>query len=539
MSSPFSPTLVKFAGRGNDEDGVAWGKFRTGIKGCPSIVVPLADLNTGASELWRRLGDAGIAVTSFDKKNILAQVQSPHNADRTFLVVRSPGWSRGYVTPTRVFGGPSSAIERDFGDLDLRKYRVQGTLEEWQSQVLSLCTGNSRLMFAIMCAFAGPLLELLGVGSFGFQIFGESSTGKTILLIVAGSVWGCRVGASSHLGFLETWGTTLEGGARYGRMHKDGFAPLDEIRQAGTDRDLAKLIPTFIMRLAQGTTKNQLVSVGGRGDWRLVYLGSSNLSLAQIFAAGGLVFDDAYRVRFPDIPGDAGRGYGAFEDIHGFASAAEFAKAAHAGACAYFGTASEAYLKSLATDRYNRRDWLVSRLRHATANYCAAAPAGSAADGRITDHFAVVYAAGVLARHYGILPWTREQIAWAVRTCHLAHLRHFHVEHAALDPIAAVRSYIAANLAHFRKIPDPTISEAEFAKIPGLIYTPPSGATEYAIATRTFQRCFAHLNYRRVLRALDAAGLLVRTGDRDVSKVPIRADGRTWVYRVRGVILDP
>jgi putative DNA primase/helicase len=231
-----------------------------------------------------------------------------------------------------VFGPPPCIIERDFGDLDLRKYRSAGTLAQWQDQVLLLCAGNSRLMFAIMCAFAGPLLGILGIGSFGFQLFGPTSIGKTIVLIVGGSVWGCRVGASSQLGFLETWATTQEGVERYGRTHKDSLLGLDETRSAGTDREVGKLIATFIMRLAQGTTKNRLV-VMGQGDWRSVYLGSSNLSLVEAFLAAGLLFDDAYRVRFPDIRGDAGHGYGAFENIHGRADAGTFAKELQARAC--------------------------------------------------------------------------------------------------------------------------------------------------------------------------------------------------------------
>jgi len=101
------------------------------------------------------------------------------------------------------------------------------------------------------------------------------------------------------------------------------------------------------MRLAQGTPKNRLIRAGS-GDWRLVYLGSSNLSLAEMFATADLNFDDAYRVRFPDIPADAGRGLGVFEDIHGFPDGADFAKQLHTKAITYFGIASDYFLERLA-----------------------------------------------------------------------------------------------------------------------------------------------------------------------------------------------
>jgi putative DNA primase/helicase len=293
------------------------------------------------------------------------------------------------------------------------------------------------------------------------------------------------------------------------------------------------------MRLAQGTTKNRLV-VMGQGDWRSVYLGSSNLSLVEAFLAAGLLFDDAYRVRFPDIRGDAGHGYGAFENIHGRADAGTFAKELQARACTYFGAASEAYLERLAKDRHNRRDWLVTGLRRTMARYRALVSAGSAADGRITDLFAVIYAAAMLARHYGILLWTPEQIAWAVLTCQRAHHQSVAESQTKFDPIAAVQSYIAEHLSSFRKVPDPSITRQEFERGAGFIYTDRYGATEYLVPPAVFSREFAALNSHRVMRALVTSNLLVRTGDKHVSKAPIRSsttDGREYVYRVRGRIL--
>jgi hypothetical protein len=390
MSHPFSPARIRFGGYGKDGDRVVWARFWTGGPGSPSVVVPVSDLSTGSIELWRKFGDHGFVLTPADKQAILKKVQ-PYPGKPLFSVVQSIGWHQGYVTPSKVFGAPSYTVERQFGGLDLAKYRSSGSLSHWQKNVLSLYMGNSRLMFAVLCALAGPVLEILGVGSFGVQLFGPSSIGKTIALIVGGSVWGCRVGASSHLGFLATWSTTPEGVETYGREHKDCFLPVDETRLAGNDRQLGNLVSKFIMRLAQGTTKNSLIRVGS-GDWRLVYLGSSNLSLAEMFAAAGLDFDDAYRVRFPDIPADAGRGLGVFEDLHGSPDAADFANELRTRAITHFGTASEHFLEPLARDRRDRFDWLRSGLQRAVARYRDAYPVSSAADGRVADNFARVFA---------------------------------------------------------------------------------------------------------------------------------------------------
>jgi putative DNA primase/helicase len=544
MPHPFSTAQIRFEDYGLDQKGDTWVRFRIGESPSQFVAASLADINVAVPELWRRFGNAGFTLNRADQKALLEQVYGAGSivGRRHFLVVSGIGWESGrFVLPHRVFGAPAYTIERNFGDLDLRKYRSAGTLLDWQDQVLPLCAGNSRLMFAIICAFVGPLLEILGIGSFGFQLFGSSSIGKTIVLIVAGSVWGCRIGSGSHLGFLATWATTPEGVERYGREHNHSFFPLDESRLAGNDREMGKLISTFIMRLAEGAGKNRLVQVGPGSDWLTVYLGSSNLSLIEMFLAAGLTFDDAYRVRFPDIVADAGCGYGAFENIHGFSNAADFAKELQARAPKYFGTASETYLEQLATDNHDRGDWLRSSLQREMERYRALAPAGSVVGDRITDHFSVVYAAGMLAHHYGILPWTRKQIAWAVQSCERAHHQAVAQSQTRLDPIAAVRSYVENNLTRFRQVPDSSITDREFSDSPGFIYTDPHGSLEYAIPPKVFARTVAPLNVGDVLRALDAAVLLVRGPDKYVSKVPIRnstTEGRKFVYRIRSTILD-
>lgn len=539
MSETFSVSEIRFDGHGIDKNQTVWVRFWLGGPGSPSVVCPVSDLNADPSKLWRRFGELGIHLRQADKKSVLEKIGPYRPGGRRFGVTHSIGWSTGYVTPSKVFGAPPCIVERDFGDLDVRKYRSAGTLEQWQADILPLCAGNSRLIFALACAFAGPLLKILGEGSFGFQLSGPSSIGKTIIMIVAGSVWGCRIGASAHLGFAESWATTLEGVERYARAANDALLLLDETRAAGTGRKIGELVATFIMRLAEGVTKNRLIT-NGAGDWRTVYLGSSNPSLIQMFAAADLNFDDAYRVRFPDIPADAGRGFGAFEHIHGFGSAAEFANELRRRATTSFGAASEYYLKRLARDEHRRRASVVKWLNRRIAEYHDLIPAGSAADGRITKSFAIVYAAGLLARHYGILPWAPKQIGWAVRRCELAHRRFAAGARVALDPIAAVRTYIADNRPRFRSVPDPNITAAELPTIPGFIYTDRTGATEYLISQPVFTRQFAHLGQRRVLRALDDAGFLIRMGNKHVSKAPIRssdATGRRYVYRFRGAIL--
>jgi hypothetical protein len=198
-------------------------------------------------------------------------------------------------------------------------------------------------------------------------------------------------------------------------------------------------------------------------------------------------------------------------------------------------------LSRLADDRRERSDWLRTELERQMAGYRRVYPAASGADGRIADHFAALFATGMLGKHYGVVDWSAKQIAWAVRRCELAHLEWAGQSRAKFDPVAAIRSYIRQNLADFRKVPDPSITDREFVTTPGFIYTGRHKAIEYVIAPPVLDHQLAHIGIRRTLGALDAAGFLVRTGDKYVSKVPIRSsatDGRKFAYRIRASILS-
>jgi hypothetical protein len=101
--------------------------------------------------------------------------------------VEKTGWFDGvFVMPERtigqsqnnervVFGGPSGKAN----------YAEAGTLEEWKKEVAARASGNSRLIFAISVAFAGPVADLLQEEPGGFHFVGPSSIGKSTALYLA------------------------------------------------------------------------------------------------------------------------------------------------------------------------------------------------------------------------------------------------------------------------------------------------------------------------------------------------------------------
>ena len=66
----------------------------------------------------------------------------------------------------------------------------KGTLKEWQDNIAKLAKNNSNLCCALYTAFTPIFFTPLNREGVILHFFGESSKGKSVMLGVAGSVWG-------------------------------------------------------------------------------------------------------------------------------------------------------------------------------------------------------------------------------------------------------------------------------------------------------------------------------------------------------------
>jgi putative DNA primase/helicase len=121
------------------------------------------------------------------------------------LTVAHVGWhKRLFVLPNGSFGqGTEKAILKRPSEIQ-HAYRKAGTLIEWQNSIAKYAVGDSRLELGISIAFAGPLMQLVGMDGGGFHLRGDTSTGKTTALRMAASVWG----GGDLGGYIRRWRTT-------------------------------------------------------------------------------------------------------------------------------------------------------------------------------------------------------------------------------------------------------------------------------------------------------------------------------------------
>lgn len=109
----------------------------------------------------------------------------------------------------------------------------------------------------------------------GFHFRGDSSTGKSTALFVAGSVWG----GDGTNGFRETWRATSNGFEIVAQSHNHSLLLLDEMKQAN-----AKDVGDIIYTLANGFGKNRMtktISARQKLQWQLLFLSSGELTLSD------------------------------------------------------------------------------------------------------------------------------------------------------------------------------------------------------------------------------------------------------------------
>lgn len=271
---------------------------------------------------------------------------------------------------------------------------------------------NSRLVFVVSCAFTGPLLHLVGMESGGYHFRGDSSTGKTTVLRGSASVWGGP-------DFLQRWRTTDNGLEAIAAQHSDLCLIMDDLIQVDS-----KVAAAIVYMLANGQGKlraNRLGYARPRVEWRLVFLSTGEIGLAEHVEQAGRRSRAGQEVRLLDLPADAGAGLGVFEELHGHGSGALFSKVLEHAACSYYGTAGPAFVQKIIDDRDTVID-IVKELQKQFAREHVPADASGQAH-RAAVRFGLVGAAGEIASHFGVTAWPEGAALQAAEACFQAWLQ--------------------------------------------------------------------------------------------------------------------
>ncbi len=430
--------------------------------------------------------------------------------------VCKPGWyGKSFVLPSGTFG-PQSVIMSHDASSD-RIFEQAGTLDAWRKEVAAVCEGNPTLILAISVVFGSMLLRLVGVNGGGFHLKGDSSTGKTLILLAACSV----LGSPEMGGYLASWNTTQNGLEIQAENRNDLPLILDELKQAKPHA-----IQEMVYMLANGQGKGRMDRDRTQEPpktWRVLVLSSGEKNLTEHAALSGDPANAGAELRMADI--NAGqRKHRAFDDLHGKDGEA-FWKGLNKAINDNHGTAGPAFLEKLTADA--DRDFIEQfatlRKQFAITNSQA---------GRVADRFAVAALGGELASEYGVLPWPK---GTATEACKTLYQEWVTTQGRGNTEDRQILTYLSDFLdAHG----DTRFSDISFGadRTPG----PRAGYYELAGDKRIYLfnkagiKEAAHgYGIERVVMALDSVRALRRNKpDHNQNQYRIRNGGRKWLYTI-------
>jgi putative DNA primase/helicase len=496
------------------------------------VDLPTKEMAGDGATLRERLLSRGLTVRhGKPEREALLDFVMEAKTDARILDVPTVGWHNGvFVTSKDIIGShPSGETVRYAGRLTSSLCATTGTYEGWRDGVAAMAVGNSRLLFAMSIAFAGPLLSLVDAESGAFHFVGSSSIGKTTALVVATSVWG---------GDGNSWRMTDNAAEAIASAHNHAVMCCDEIGQA-----TSKVIDMIVYMLTNGSGKSRMVKdITNRPEfrWRLLVISTGEITVetkiteeaSKKHAAAGQL------VRFIDIEADAEVGYGMFQELHGFKSAAAFAEALKSTSRANSGHAAIAFIKHLQSNLEGHTQRVDQLMKAFLAEL--ALPKGT--DGqvhRVAQRFGLVAASGEVAIGGKIVPWPAGSAMAAAKTLFHEWLARRGTATAMekKQAIERVRSFIQKYGVSFEDSNDNARPSAPRVKT-GFI-TKIKGKTFYCFFPAAWREsvCSA-MDEKRTARYLDEEGLLHRNLSGYSSSVKPEFGGNSQrVYAVSDDIL--
>lgn len=558
----------QLAASARDEDGLDWSlvlDFRDPDGRAKREIIGKAELAGDAVDVRRRLMGAGLPIATGRAarerlQSLLASIVSTERA----RLVSSTGWKSGiYVLPHRSIGAADVTESVIFRGRAGGTYHGEaGSYEDWRRLVAAPMAGNAIGVFAMSAAFAGPLMRDLSTEGGGFHLRGGSSTAKTTVLRVAGSV----CGGGGPMGFLQSWRNTDNALEAVALAHNDGLLALDELRALSPEAAGAAAYA-----LATGATKGRLradAELRARPSWRVMILSTGELSLSDLIrlTRGRDKTYAGQELRLIDlavdmaVTGPGGKSMGAWQTIHDAATPADFSDAVKDASGRHYGHALpmfiERYLSRLPEMKAAAMDLHADFL----ASVLVEADHGQARRG--AQRFAAVAAAGELAALLDVVPWrpgeAKDAASQLFRRWAAAYGRD--AIHEDREALQRVRGFIERwGGSRFRWLKDdvseaesyaieaaerdgrPREGEARSLDVAGWKGTHEGRGLLYHFNTEFVRTdLFAGMDANAALKALKTAGYLISNGEggRLTNKVAVPGEGKRNFYSVSNALME-
>ncbi len=511
-----------------DANGRAWGRlleWRDDDGARHQWAMPLELLEGDGADVRRELASRGLHVSPTKAaRELLAAYLKVWPVEDRARCVAALGWhGSAYALPDSALGADGERVVFQNAHAIEPAFAQRGTAEGWRDSVAALAAGNSRIVFAIAAALAGPLAHLASEDSGGFHLRGASSSGKSTALKVAASVWG------DPAAYVRLWRATANGLEGLAALHNDGLLILDELGQVDP-REAGEA--AYLLANGQGKARASRAGTARASQrWRLLYLSAGEVSLAAFMATVGKRANAGQEIRQADIEADAGAGLGCFEVLHGRATPAALSHEIKDAAAREFGAVGRVWLECVVQDRLQLMEMLPGAVREFVAESIPEGAAGQVE--RVARRFALVAAAGEVATSYRLTGWSEGESERAARACFQSWLAGFggagRREDRAL--FAQVRAFFEAH-GSSRFEDAGAADERRVINRAGFYRDGPGDLREFLVLPETFKRevCqgFEPKTAARVLR--DAGWIQGDTAGKTARLETLPGVGRTRVY---------
>ena len=486
---------------------------------------------TNQSFVRQRLGRQGIVIASSGKAAHLATQLDDIDKFSPASLIGHVGWNEGYfaLPDGTVFSPKGADAPVVVFATDQSKCRAAGTTKRWRKRVARPITGQPIPMFAVMLAFMPPLLRLSSrTDNFGFDIVGPPGTGKSTIQLLAASAIGPIGRGHDGANYTLTFNATLNALEEQLATHSDLPMFIEDASLFLADEPAAKrgaAYKAFAFRIGGGKVKDRLGIPAERVN-RLGFFSSSNESLIALLGeATDTASAAASRLTTFQL-GNEHR-YGVFESIpQGYGSASAFARALIEAAAANHGLAMRRFLKRLVQARADDEAALKRQIARLVAKFIAKAGVDQD-DGsqmRVAEACGLVYAAGVLAQKYRVVPKS-----WRCGPAVLACYEKYRVAptppvtfKAMLDTLASAPTTV--HLGNDRKISSKTLDAAE------VVVREHRGSREVLVLAKVVQKQLP--GWSELRKRPDVKALLRRESGHDTVKVKLHKNLKQRRYYV-------
>ncbi len=387
--SPLYIDAVTFDGQANNFGRLL--RFKNSLGRWREWAMPMELLRGAGDELRGELLAMGVELDPIKARQQLPAYLQREHPKRRMRCALQVGWAgKSFVLPDQVIGPDAAGVIFQSGERGHEEHTKAGTLQGWQEGISLKASGNPLLLIALSAGFAGPMLERCNAEGGGIHFVGDSSTGKTTAIEASCSIWG---GAN----YRRSWRATANGMEGAAALFNDCLLALDEISECDP-----REVGAIVYALGNGRGKQRASRSGSaRGvvRWRCVVLSSGERTIGTTMAEGGHRAKAGQSVRLLDIP--AARKFGAWDDLHGAASAAAFSDGIKRTAAQHHGLVGRAFLERLTHDQ---RDFC-AMLEEIKASRMFSVDGGEGQDKRAAGRFALIGLAGELVTEYGLTGW--------------------------------------------------------------------------------------------------------------------------------------